>query len=67
MFKTRFLSMLVLLAAVATGAWAQEESLLTTLTFGESSTYSETTSGVVSVTFVKDTNSKFFWKSACYL
>lgn len=30
--------------------WAQEESLLTTLTFGESETYGETTSGVVSVT-----------------
>ena len=30
--------------------WAQEESLLTTLTFGGSDTYGETTSGVVNVT-----------------
>ena len=31
MFKTRFISMLVLLAAVATGAWAQTETLLITI------------------------------------
>ena len=31
MFKTRFISMLVLLAAVATGAMAQTETLLTTM------------------------------------
>lgn len=48
--KTRFISILALLLTAVTGAWAQEESLLTTLTFGGSSTYSETTSGVVSVT-----------------
>ena len=36
MFKTRFISMLVLLAAVATGAMAQTETLLTTkLQYGE--------------------------------
>ena len=48
--RKKFFSLLVLLAAVATGAMAQEESLLTTLTFGESETYGETTSGVVNVT-----------------
>ena len=31
MIKKRFISMLVLLAAVATGAWAQTETLLTTI------------------------------------
>jgi hypothetical protein len=46
----KFFSLLVLLAAVVTGAVAQEEILLTTLTFGGSETYGETTSGVVSVT-----------------
>ena len=34
----------------AASMWAQEESLLTTLTFGGSETYGETTSGVVNVT-----------------
>ena len=39
------------------------ETLLTTLTFGGSSTYSETTSGVVSVTAtnVTDYNAKYGW------
>ena len=48
--RKKFFSLLVLLAAVVTSAMAQEESLLTTLTFGESETYGETTSGVVNVT-----------------
>ena len=48
--KTKVLSILALLLMAATGAWAQTETLLTTLTFGGSSTYGETTSGVVSVT-----------------
>ena len=48
--RKKFFSLLVLLAAVVTSAMAQEESLLTTLTFGESETYGETTSGVVTVT-----------------
>ena len=38
------------LMSVGTGAMAQEEILLTTLTFGGSDTYGETTSGVVNVT-----------------
>ena len=48
--RKKFFSLLVLLAAVVTSAMAQEESLLTTLTFGGSETYGETTSGVVNVT-----------------
>ena len=47
--RKKFFTLLVLLAAVVTSAMAQEESLLTTLTFGESETYGETTSGVVTV------------------
>ena len=44
-------------------AQAQTETLLTTLTFGDSSTYSETTSGVVSVTAtnVSDYDSEDGW------
>ncbi len=42
--------MLVLLAAVATGAWAQTERLLTTITPTGQTTYSETTPGAVTVT-----------------
>ena len=38
------------LMSAGTGAMAQEEILLTTLTFGGSDTYGETTSGVVNVT-----------------
>ncbi len=48
--KKRFLSMLVLLAAVVTGAWAQTETLLTTITATGETTYSETKAGVVTVT-----------------
>lgn len=54
---------LALLITAATGAWAQTETLLTTLTFGGTSTYSETTSGVVSVTAtgVSDYNATYGW------
>ena len=46
--------MLVLLAAVVTGAWAQTETLLTTITPTGKDTYSETTTGVVTVTHDND-------------
>ena len=48
--KNKLLLLLVLLAAVATGAWAQTETLLTTITATGKTTYSETTAGVVTVT-----------------
>ena len=41
---------LALLITAATGAWAQEETLLTTITATGKDTYSETTPGVVTVT-----------------
>ena len=50
LMKKRFLSMLVLLAAVVTGVWAQTETLLTTITATGETTYSETKAGVVTVT-----------------
>ena len=63
MIKKRFLSMLVLLAAVATGAWAQEETLLTTITGAGSNTnpatsanVSYSTEGVATLTFSKPTS-----------
>ena len=46
----RFLSMFALLLMAATGAWAQEETLLTTITPTSKDSYSETTAGVVTVT-----------------
>ena len=45
-----FVLALGLMPGMSLTAFAAEETLLTTLTFGGSSTYSETTSGVVSVT-----------------
>ena len=51
--KKRFLSMFALLLMAATGAWAQEETLLTTITATETG-YSETTPGVVTVTHDND-------------
>ena len=51
MFKTRFISILALLCLTAvSGAWAQTERLLTTITPTGNTTYSETTSGAVTVT-----------------
>ena len=46
----KLFTFLVALVAGIGLCWAQEEILLTTLTFGESETYGETTSGVVNVT-----------------
>ena len=46
----KVLSLLALLLMAATGAWAQTETLLTTITPTGTGTYSETTSGVVTVT-----------------
>ena len=48
--KQKLFSMLVLLLMAATGAWAQTETLLTTITPTGKDTYSETPAGVVTVT-----------------
>ena len=48
--KNKLLLLLVLLLTAATGAWAQTETLLTTITATGETTYSETTAGVVTVT-----------------
>ena len=48
--KTKLLSIFALLLMSATGAMAQTEELLTTITPTETDTYSETTPGVVTVT-----------------
>ena len=50
MRKNKLLLLLVLLMTAATGAWAQTETLLTTITATGETTYSETTAGVVTVT-----------------
>ena len=51
MFKTRLLSLLVLLAAVVTGAWAQTETLLTTITATAKEQASYSTANVATVSF----------------
>lgn len=51
MFKTRFISMLVLLAAVVTGAMAQTETLLTTITATAKEQASYSTANVATVSF----------------
>ena len=51
MFKTRFISMLVLLATVATGAMAQTETLLTTITATAKEQASYSTANVATVSF----------------
>ena len=48
--KQKVFSMFALLLMAATGAWAQTETLLTTITATGETTYSETTAGVVTVT-----------------
>ena len=48
--KQKLFSILALLLMAATGAWAQTETLLTTITATAKTTYSETTAGVVTVT-----------------
>ena len=62
MRKNKLLLLLVLLMA-ATGAWAQTETLLTTITPTGKDTYSETTAGVVTVTpsNMRRYNSSFGW------
>ena len=54
---------LVALLAVTTGAWAQTETLLTTITPTAQTTYSETTPGVVTVTLsnVRRYSSTYGW------
>lgn len=49
--RKKFFSMLVLLAAVATGAWAQTETLLTTITATAKEQASYSTANVVTVSF----------------
>ena len=51
MFKKRFISMLVLLAAVVTGAMAQTETLLTTITATAKEQASYSTANVATVSF----------------
>ena len=51
LMKKRFLSMLVLLAAVVTGAWAQTETLLTTITATGTEQASYSTANVATVSF----------------
>ena len=51
LMKKRFLSMLVLLAAVVTGAWAQTETLLTTITATGDKQASYSTANVATVSF----------------
>ena len=50
MRKNKLLLLLALLMTAATGAWAQTETLLTTITPTGNDSYSETTPGVVTVT-----------------
>jgi len=52
--KQKLLSILALLLMTATGATAQTETLLTTITAAGTGSYSETTSGVVTVTHDND-------------
>ena len=54
MFKIRFLSMLVLLCLTVSGAWAQEESLLTTILSADNTSFksgSKTFDNIATVTF----------------
>ena len=52
--KQKVFSILALLLMAATGAWAQTETLLTTITPTGKSTYRETTAGVVTVSHNND-------------
>ena len=51
MFKTRFISMLVLLMTAVSGAWAQTETLLTTITATAKEQASYSTANVATVSF----------------
>ena len=50
MRKNKLLLLLALLLTAVTGAWAQTETLLTTITLTGDESYNETTTGVVTVT-----------------
>ena len=58
--KQKLFSMLALLLMAATGAWAQEETLLTTITATGTDSYDETTTGVVTVTH----DNSGFWNNS---
>ena len=60
--KFRYLLTLVALFAMTAGAWAQEETLLTTITPTGDGTYSETTAGAVTVTPA----GSFFYSGSSY-
>ncbi|MBR3522416.1 MAG: hypothetical protein IKN75_07890 [Prevotella sp.] len=51
---SRYIMTLALLITAATGAWAQTETLLTTITATGQTTYSESTAGVVTVSHDND-------------
>ena len=63
----KLLFLLVLLLTATTGAWAQTETLLTTITPTGKDTYSETTAGVVTVTLsnvrLYNVNYGWLWSS----
>ena len=60
---SRYIMTLALLLTAVTGAWAQTETLLTTITPTGKGSYSETTAGVVTVTLsnVRRYNGDFGW------
>ena len=60
--KFRYILTLVALLAVTTGAWATDETLLTTITPTGDGTYSETTAGAVTVT----PTGSFFYSGSSY-
>ena len=61
--KFRYLLTLVALFAISTGAWAQEEVLLTTVTPTSITTYSQSPDGIVTVTIsgIDAYNSNYGW------
>ena len=61
--KYKIIMTLALLLTAVTGAWAQTETLLTTITATDKDTYSETTPGVVTVTLsnVASYSSTYGW------
>ena len=62
LMRQKVLSILALLLMAATGAWAQTETLLTTITATGTDSYNETTPGVVTVTHDNDNfHGKYGW------
>jgi len=61
--RQKILSLLVLLLTAATGAWAEEEVLLTTITPTSITTYSQSPDGIVTVTIsgIDAYNSNYGW------